>query len=218
MTFHSWFRLFALWLLLQQGSATTADTGSQSESRRLVAIEDISAIIDIGAPRFSPDGKWIAYESEDRIFLVSTRSGPVRPVTESASTASDPYWSGDGTSLYFLSDRSGTSQLWKLGLEEFGEASQVTELEVPVQSIKLSPDETRLLLLADAASKEDPAAKVKKPWVMERLQFKEDADDGYITDDPPGHVQVYELSSRKLKPVTSGAYTEFEASTGNLSH
>jgi dipeptidyl aminopeptidase/acylaminoacyl peptidase len=211
MKFNCLFRLFTLCLLLQQGAAIAADTGSQSESRRLVAIQDISAIIDVGAPHLSPDGKWIAYESEDRILLLPTRSGTARPVTESASAASDPHWSADGKDLYFLSDRSGTSQLWKLGLEEFGEASQVTELEVPVQSIKLSPDETRLLLPANSRSNGTPSGKVKKPWVMDRLQFKEDADDGYITDDPPSHFQVYELSSRKLSPVTSGAYTESEA-------
>ena len=211
MKFKSGFRLFAFSLLLTQGALSAADTGSEAELRRFITIDDISAIIDIGAPHFSPDGKWIAYESEDRIFLQPARSGTARPVTESASAASDPHWSADGTALYFLSDRSGSSQLWKLGLQEFGEASQVTELEVPVQSINLSPDETRLLLPANSPSNDTASGKGKKPWVMDRLQFKEDADDGYITDDAPGHFQVYELSSRKLLPVTSGAYTESDA-------
>lgn len=210
MKFKSWFCLFAFSLLLTQGALSAADTGSEAELRRSITIDDISAVIDIGAPYFSPDGKWIAYESEDRIFLVPTRSGPARPVTESASAASDPYWSADGTALYFLSDRSGSSQLWKLDLQEFGEASQVTELEFPVNSIDLSPDESKLLLPVHAPSNDEAAANVQKPWVMDRLEFKEDADDGYITDDPPGHFQVYELSSKKLIPVTSGAYAESE--------
>jgi dipeptidyl aminopeptidase/acylaminoacyl peptidase len=200
-------RVFALSILLPHGAVIAADAESSSEPRRSVAIDDISAVIDIGALRLSPDGKWIAYESDDLIFLVPTRAGPARPVTESASAASDPHWSVDGKTLYFLSDRSGSSQVWKLGLEEFGEASQLTELEFPVNNINLSPDESRLLLPVHLPSTDAPESKVKKPWVMDRLQFKEDSDDGYITDDPPGHFQVYEIASHKLTPVTSGAYS-----------
>jgi dipeptidyl aminopeptidase/acylaminoacyl peptidase len=210
MKFNCWYHLFA-WSVLLQGVVFADEGAGVSAQRRPVGIDDIGAIVDVGSPKISPDGQWIAYESADRIFLVSTRSDPARPVTASASSASDPHWSADGKSLYFLSDRSGSSQLWKLVLQEAGEASQVTDLEFPVNSINLSPDESKLLIPVLAPSKDEAATKVKKPWVMDRLQFKEDADDGYITDDPPGHFQVYEIANRKLTPVTSGEYSGSDA-------
>ncbi|MCI0517876.1 MAG: LpqB family beta-propeller domain-containing protein, partial [Woeseiaceae bacterium] len=207
----TWLRLFALGLLLQQGAAYADNAPDGPDLRQPVTLEDIGAIVDVGSPQISPDGQWVAYESADQVFIVSTRSGPAKSVTTGGSTASGPRWSANGKALYFLSDRSGSSQLWKLDLQGFGEAVQVTGLDVPVNTIRLSPDETRLLLPLQASATSAAAGEKRKPWVIDRLQFKEDADDGYITDDPPGHLQVYELASRKLTPVTSGAYVESEA-------
>jgi dipeptidyl aminopeptidase/acylaminoacyl peptidase len=44
--------------------------------------------------------------------------------------------------------------------------------------------------------------------VITRLQFKEDAGDGYLTGDRAEHVFVYELATAQLRQVTSGPYTE----------
>lgn len=204
-------RLIALGLLLQQGAVYADEIVAGTDLRRPIALGDIGAIIDVASPQISPDGRWIAYESADRIHIVPVPVGPARPVTTAGSAATDPHWSADGKSLYFLSDRSGSSQLWKLGLQELGEAVQVTELDFPVDTIRLSPDETQLLLPLEASAAEAAPGETRKPWVIDRLQFKEDADDGYITGDPPGHLQVYDLESRKLRPVTAGDYSESEA-------
>src|SRR5262249_17951533 len=49
-----------------------------------------------------------------------------------------------------------------------------------------------------------------EPWVITRLHFKEDAEDGYVTGDRAEHLYVYDLKSKSLRQITSGDYTESE--------
>lgn len=180
---------------------------------RTITIDDLGKVRSPGAPQLSPDGRNVAYTLDDRIHVVPATGGNPRPVTSGASSARDPYWSKDGSALYFLSDRSGASQLWKLPLVAFGEAEQVTDSTRPVTSLVLSPDETRLLLVYE----DEPGKKTdeegedeKEPWVMTRLQFKEDAGEGYLTGPPTDHLYTLDLASGTLTQVTAGRYAETE--------
>ena len=82
-----------------------------------------------GSPRWSPDGRQIAFDSRPNrnadIYRISADGGsPVR-VTETASTDVVPKWSRDGRYLYFASDRSGQWQVWQIQASG-GDARQVT--------------------------------------------------------------------------------------------
>ena len=54
--------------------------------------------------RLSPDGKWVAFSSDeqgrDSVFVAPWPSGAKRPVSDSGSVA--PVWSRDGKELYYL--------------------------------------------------------------------------------------------------------------------
>lgn len=184
-----------------------------------VTLADYDRIREIGPPVLSRDGGQVAYVFEDRIWVAAAEGDP-QPVTSAASKASEPTWSRDGDALWFLSDRSGTKQVWKLELESFGEAVQVTDLEGGVDTLELSPDETRLLLGYDDESRpgkdnggagEEKKKPLPQPFVIDRLQFKEDAGDGYLTSPPSHHVYVYDLEAEKLQQVTRGDHSESEA-------
>lgn len=58
-------------------------------------------------PRWSPDGKWIAFESardgESQIFLLPADGGEPRKLTTLSTGASQPVWSPDGKRLAFVS-------------------------------------------------------------------------------------------------------------------
>ncbi|MSQ92147.1 MAG: S9 family peptidase [Gammaproteobacteria bacterium] len=179
---------------------------------RALTLEDDDAIKSPGSLALSPDGRLIAYVLDDQIYVVPMAGGELRAVTAAGSSAWDPYWSKDGSALYFLSDRSDGNQLWKLALGSFGEATQVTKLEQGIDSLDLSPDESRLLMqftasdLVEAADEEE-----KKPFVITRLEFKEDAGDGYLTGDLAEHLHVLHVATGKLTQLTFGEYTELEA-------
>ncbi|MDZ7644401.1 MAG: LpqB family beta-propeller domain-containing protein [Woeseiaceae bacterium] len=160
--------------------------------------DDHGAVHSPGRPAVSPDGRQVAFVFRDQVYAVDTAGGTPARMTSATSAASDPQWSSDGESLWFLSDRSGTWQLWQLPVDDFGEARQVTDLERGVDSIRLSPDEKRLLLIMD----DNPDSKAEngepEPWVITRLQFKRDAGEGYLVERPSDHLYVADLASGEL--------------------
>jgi dipeptidyl aminopeptidase/acylaminoacyl peptidase len=178
---------------------------------RPISIDDFSKIVEVGAPVLSPDGKQIAYTADEHVFVVAVSDGAARAVSSAVSSASDPAWSTDGRWLYFLSDRSGSSQLWKLPMDVAGEAIQVTALDFALEDINFSPDQDRLLIERSLPHEGADEEGVDSPWVIDRLQFKEDADDGYITGDLPAHLYIYDLDAKSLNPITTGPYEEGEA-------
>ncbi len=157
----------------------------------------------------------LAYSLEKQVFVVPLGGGTPRAVTSAGSSAWDPYWSTDGSTLYFLSDRSGEGQVWRLPLATFGEAQQVTTLEQGVDRIRFSPDESRLLLTFTDSALKSPAEAAKEtdpqPFVITRLEFKEDAGDGYLTGDRAEHLHALDVATGKLAQLTSGNYSESDA-------
>jgi len=70
-------------------------------------------------PRFSPDGRWIAYsfapnrDSPDRdIFVLATDGRSEAPLVEYAGDDFVLGWAPDGKRILFASDRSGTVDAW----------------------------------------------------------------------------------------------------------
>lgn len=81
-------------------------------------------------PRYSPDGKFMAFHSmqrpgfeadRNRIMLYDRSSGGMREVTHGLDqTAHETLWSQDGQSLYFCSEINGTRQLFRIGVDGSG--------------------------------------------------------------------------------------------------
>ena len=62
--------------------------------------------LDVELPRWSPDGKWIAFMGRDpgqpwKVRLVSAEGGPYGPVTSTDASEGAPTWSPDGSRLLF---------------------------------------------------------------------------------------------------------------------
>jgi Tol biopolymer transport system component len=105
-------------------------------------------------PAWSPDGTGIVFVTdrfttdlakldfgEYRLGLIDVESGQVRPLTTFEGAKSiDPQWSPDGRQLYFLSDRGGITNVYRLDMAGGGALSQVTDLFTGVSGITaLSP-------------------------------------------------------------------------------
>jgi dipeptidyl aminopeptidase/acylaminoacyl peptidase len=211
-----------------------SDAQTPPAAPRAITIDDYFQIREVSDPQLSPDGKWVAYtvktsilkddKNEERIWMVPTAGGEPVPMTAEGVSSSHPRWSSDSKFLAFLSARNeGKTQVWLLN-RLGGEAERLTDTPQNVDDFAWSPDSRRLVVvLRDPSPEEleagknkddkDPADKEKKPktrkpWVIDRLQFKED-EVGYL-DRRRTHLYTFDLATKTLTQVTSGDYDDSE--------
>jgi dipeptidyl aminopeptidase/acylaminoacyl peptidase len=116
---------------------------------------DLHAMQRISEIQASPKGDRIAFSVRTTdfeanrgrydIWTVPTAGGEAAPLTTDPAADNNPRWSPDGKSLYFLSSRSGSSQVWRIpvpGTDK--DAVQVTDLPLDVSNLALSPDGSRI--------------------------------------------------------------------------
>jgi dipeptidyl aminopeptidase/acylaminoacyl peptidase len=142
--------LFALICGMLPLLCRAADTHSFS-------VHDMLVMDRISDPRVSPDETMVAFtvRSTDLeanrgrfdLYLATLDGTSVRRLTTHEAPDSQPRWSPDGKLLYFLSTRSGSSQVWKIPLAG-GEAEQVTRLPLDLDALEVSPDGKRLFFAA----------------------------------------------------------------------
>ncbi len=183
-------------------------------------IQDLFALANVGPPRVSPGGEWIAYtvsttnleeeRSFTRIWMVPAEGGDPLPMTADGTSSSSPAWSPDGRYLTFTASRNGgEAQVWALD-RRGGEAVALTEVEQGVTDYQWSPDGTRLLLTIrdpEEESEEEKENAPEPPWVVDRLQFKRDYQ-GYLTGDRHTHLYVFHLETGELRQLTRGGWDE----------
>jgi dipeptidyl aminopeptidase/acylaminoacyl peptidase len=79
------------------------------------------------------------------IWTVSAAGGDAAPLTTDPAGDFNPRWAPDGKSLYFLSTRSGSSQVWRVPVPgNDKQAVQVTGLPLDVANLTVSPDGSRI--------------------------------------------------------------------------
>ncbi len=123
---------------------------TQTLAARGMDVRDMVNFDRVSEPTLSPDGKTVVYGLRQVDFAankaktgfwkqsLTSKQAPVR-VTAEAFNVNSPSFSGDGQSLYFLSAKSGSMQLWRQALAG-GDALQVSNYALDVGSYKLSPD------------------------------------------------------------------------------
>ena len=106
-------------------SALLVAAGAQAKTN--LTIEHLNKLNKIYDVQVSPDGRYVVYGQKNGglapadttadLYVLDVQDGnKVRRLTESASREHDVRFNADGTALYFLADRSGSSQLWRLPL------------------------------------------------------------------------------------------------------
>ena len=83
-----------------------------------------------GSPRWSHDGRWIAFDSRpgghSAVFVINVESGEQRQITRGDFDDIVPSWSPDDRFLYFCSSRTGSDEIWQISVNGGG-LSQVTK-------------------------------------------------------------------------------------------
>ncbi len=136
-----------------------------------MSIDDLLALKVVSDPQISSDGTMIAFVLQHNnieqnttgssIWLVSSKGGknnPPRQLTNGTSHDTTPRWSPNGQTLAFLSDRTGSPQLYLLPMYG-GEAWQISSLRQGITGYSWHPS-GRLFL---AHSYWKPADDQEKP-------------------------------------------------------
>ncbi len=136
-------KLATAWVVFLAASAASAATHP-------FTVNDLLAMERIQEAVVAPDGTQVAFtlsrtdlEANRRrsdIWLVGVDGKNLRRLTAHADGSDNNLrWAPNSKSLYFLSGRSGSSQIWRIPVDG-GEAAQVTTLALDINSFVLSGD------------------------------------------------------------------------------
>lgn len=140
--------------LLTMAAALLAATTATAAPRGFT-VEDLVNMERVGSPAVSPDATRVIYtvrsteleknRGNTQLWMVDLRAAKPAPqrLSQHASSSSDPEWSPSGDAVYFLSARSGSSQVWRQPVAG-GEPVQVTNLPLDVDNFRLAPTGDRL--------------------------------------------------------------------------
>jgi len=191
---------------LMAGSVLAADPHPFS-------IYDMLAMDRISDPRVSPDGSRVAFtlrttdvdanKGRNDLWLAATDGSWVRRITSHDASDTQARWSADGKTIYFISTRSGSAQVWRLAVDG-GEAEPVTRLPLDVDALEVAPGGKGLFLAMAVFSGKSPDE------TRERLEAKQKSkasgllyDSLFVRhwdtwgDGTRNHLFVYDLASGK---------------------
>jgi dipeptidyl aminopeptidase/acylaminoacyl peptidase len=154
---------------------------AHSQGRGFTA-DDMVNLARVSEPQLSPDGKTLLYvlRETDRtanrgrtdLFMLDVSRAGAAPVRLAADPASEsnPRWSKDGKQIWFLSSRSGSSQLWVMQADG-SSIRQVTNSPVDLGGFAIAPTGDRVAFWADvfpqctdlACTRDRLAASAKSP-------------------------------------------------------
>lgn len=132
-----------------------AAAAARAEEPHPFTARDLHSMQRISDPQASPDGRWVAFvvrttdfeanRGRNDIWLVGVDGKGLAQLTSDPAGDTNPRWSADGKNLYYLSTRSGSSQVWRLPVPGTDRnAVQVTDLPLDVSNLTVSPDGSRI--------------------------------------------------------------------------
>jgi dipeptidyl aminopeptidase/acylaminoacyl peptidase len=178
---------------------------------RVPAVADLTRIVRVGDPHFSPDGNMLAYvetranvdadEYESEIEIIPVSGGNARPLTR-RHHAGSPRWSPSGDQLGFLApDADKIMQLYVMPMAG-GDALQLTKGKDGVDQFAWSPDGANI-----AFAVADPKPDLKGGEKF-RTAFKVGNDDITIQEAlRPVHLWLVAAAGGEPKRLTSGTWS-----------
>ncbi|MFT3806000.1 prolyl oligopeptidase family serine peptidase [Arenimonas sp.] len=123
-----------------------------AQAARPLEVRDMAALDRVSSPVLSPDGRLVVFavrqtdldanKSRTGLWienLVARDAAPPVRFTAEGMSVNSPAFSPDGKTVYFLSAKSGSMQLWSQAVAG-GDAVQLSNYTMDVGGYKLSPD------------------------------------------------------------------------------
>ncbi|MGQ9470559.1 MAG: prolyl oligopeptidase family serine peptidase [Candidatus Aminicenantales bacterium] len=130
-------------------SVTAAPPSPAAVEKHPFSVDDLLSMQRISDPQVSPDGRWVAFtlqtidleanRGRTDIWLADSEGQICRQLTTHPASDFNPRWSPCGQYIWFLSTRSGSSQVWRIRMEG-GEAEQFTNLPLEINNLIVSSD------------------------------------------------------------------------------
>ncbi|MEW6981869.1 prolyl oligopeptidase family serine peptidase [Colwelliaceae bacterium 6471] len=121
-------------------------------SADIFTVDTLNHLNQLHDVTISPKGDVMVYglkqgtaSRDNHLYIQDLQSGKSRQLTSHQSSEANVIFSSDGQRLYFLSSRSGSSQIWQLPLSG-GEAMQVTDMPLDINGFTISDDEKSFAL------------------------------------------------------------------------
>ena len=150
-------------------------------------------------PRFSPDGKWLAFvsargddKSDDQLWLMDRGGGEGRPLAGIRGSVVDFTWSPDAKSIALIVQDPDPDEA----------ANAAAQAVLPSPAKPGAAPEAPPTPQAAGTGKDKPP----KPIVIDRFQFKQDID-GYLGRQRQ-RLFIYDIASAKARRATTGDFDE----------
>jgi len=148
----------------------------------------------------SPDETSNGYRG--RIKVIRIADGEVRELTHGTARDGTPQWSADGSSLFFSSDRGGSTQLWQIYLGG-GEPKPLPEVPGNVSEFAVAPQGARIAVIATPTTQRDEIA--RRGWRrITRLRYRADGP-GFLDDMP--QLWLIDIAASSAAAITHGEGT-----------
>jgi dipeptidyl aminopeptidase/acylaminoacyl peptidase len=147
--------------LMLASLAALAAAQAPAAFARPITATDLASMRRLGAPAVSPDGAWAVYQLRETdlaanrgrtdLYLLNLRQAGAEPVKIASApehNEHDPRFSADGRWLYYLSNASGSDQIWRVSLPS-GTPEKVSAFATDVAGFAISPGGDRIAVWAD---------------------------------------------------------------------
>jgi len=134
-------------LLLCLLAVITGSAHADETTPHPFSVHDMLAMDRLSDPQVSPDGQWVAYgvstpdieanRSRTDLWISSVDGKVTKRLTSDPAADYNPRWGQNGT-LFFLSTRGGSAQIWNID-PQGGEARQITDLALDVSNLEVVP-------------------------------------------------------------------------------
>jgi dipeptidyl aminopeptidase/acylaminoacyl peptidase len=196
-----------------------------AQAQHPLTFDDLASMRRIGAPRVSPDGKWIAYDASmpdlaanvrrSAIFLIPSAGGTSKQISEGTKQDEGPAWSPDGKTIAYVSNKEGgAKQVYLYDVATAG-TRKLSNLQGGAGSVKWMPDGSAVMVVSDIypdcgvdppCIKDKTTAEAQKPSkgrVITSLLYRH----WTAWQDPTrSHVIIVPIDTSAPRDLTPGAF------------